>query len=186
MENELPADHSRITLAGGCFWCLDAAYRRLRGVRAVECGYSNGHVPHPSYAEVCTGQTGHAEVIRLDFDPRELTLDDVLDVFFAIHDPTTPNRQGNDVGPQYRSGIYTDGAEQDGAVRTYMDRLRASGLFSHPIVTEIAPESNYSVAEPEHQDYFDRHPNQGYCAVVIAPKVGKLRQRYAALLRDGA
>lgn len=176
----------RITLAGGCFWCLDAAYRRLRGVRAVECGYSNGHVPQPSYAQVCTGRTGHAEVVRVEFDPAEIRLDDLLDVFFAIHDPTSLNRQGADVGPQYRSGIYTHSAEQDAAVRAYVQRLASSGVFDRPLVTEIAPETNYSPAEAEHQNYFDRNPHQGYCAVVIAPKLDKLQQRHRALLRDGA
>ncbi|MGC8701912.1 MAG: peptide-methionine (S)-S-oxide reductase MsrA [Thiomonas sp.] len=179
----LPSLPQRITLAGGCFWCLDAAYRPLRGVLRVECGYSNGHVLRPSYRDVCTGRTGHAEVIRLDFDPDVLPLNAVLEVFFAMHDPTTRNRQGNDVGPQYRSGIYTHDAAQLTAVRSFVQRLSEQKLFADPIVTEIEPESNYSPAEEEHQDYFAHHPYQGYCAAVIAPKVDKLRKRYAALLR---
>lgn len=182
----LPALPQRITLAGGCFWCLDAAYRPLRGVLRVECGYSNGTTLRPSYREVCTGQTGHAEVIRLDFDPDVLGLDTVLEVFFAMHDPTTLNRQGNDVGTQYRSGIYTHDAAQLAAVRAYVQGLRDQALFTDPIVTEIAPEANYSPAESEHQDYFTHHPYQGYCAAVIAPKVDKLRRQYAALLRKDA
>ena len=182
----LPSLPQRITLAGGCFWCLDAAYRPLRGVLRVECGYSNGHAQNPSYHDVCTGQTGHAEVIRLDFDPDALPLDTVLDVFFAMHDPTTPNRQGNDVGPQYRSGIYTHDAAQLAAARSYVQRLHDQAVFADRIVTEVEPESNYSTAEAEHQDYFAHHPYQGYCAAVIAPKVDKLRKRYAALLRQPA
>lgn len=182
----MPTPSQRITLAGGCFWCLDAAYRRLRGVLHVECGYSNGHTPNPSYREVCTGRTGHAEVVRLDFDPEVLPLDTVLEVFFTLHDPTTPNRQGHDIGPQYRSGIYTHDAQQLAAVRRFVQQLGAQQVFSAPIVTEIAPESNYSPAEPEHQDYFARHPYQGYCVAVIAPKLDKLRRRHAALLRSGA
>jgi len=182
----LPSLPQRITLAGGCFWCLDAAYRPLRGVLRVECGYSNGHAMHPSYREVCTGRTGHAEVIRLDFDPDVLPLSTVLEVFFAMHDPTTLNRQGNDVGPQYRSGIYTHDAEQLAAVRDFVQKLSAQKLFSDPILTEIEPESNYSPAEAEHQGYFAHHPYQGYCAAVIAPKVDKLRKHYATLLRAGA
>lgn len=182
----LPSLAQRITLAGGCFWCLDAVYRPLRGVLQVECGYSNGHTPNPSYREVCTGTTGHAEVIRLDFDPAVLPLDAVFDVFFAMHDPTTLNRQGHDVGTQYRSGIYTHDAAQLQAVQAYVQVLRDQKLFAAPIVTEIAPESNYNPAEAEHQNYFARHPYQGYCAAVIAPKLDKLRRRYAALLRPDA
>jgi peptide-methionine (S)-S-oxide reductase len=182
----LPALPQRITLAGGCFWCLDAAFRPLRGVLRVECGYSNGHTPQPSYAQVCTGKTGHAEVIRLDFDPDVLPLSTVLDVFFAVHDPTTPDRQGNDIGPQYRSGIYTHGSEQLAAVQAYVQALRDRHAFAAPIVTEIAPETNYAPAELEHQDYFARHPYQGYCAAVIAPKLDKLRKQYANLLRRPA
>jgi peptide-methionine (S)-S-oxide reductase len=182
----LPSLPQRITLAGGCFWCLDAAYRPLRGVLRVECGYSNGHALNPSYRDVCTGRTGHAEVIRLDFDTDALPLDTVLEVFFAIHDPTTLNRQGNDVGPQYRSGVYCHDAAQLTAVRAYVQALREQNLFADPLVTEIEPETNYSPAEAEHQDYFAHHPYQGYCAAVIAPKLDKLRKHYAALLRQPA
>lgn len=186
MENQQLNRLETITLGGGCFWCLDAAYRPLRGVLRVECGYSNGQTLHPSYREVCTGNTGHAEVVRLDFDPDVLPLDTVLDVFFAMHDPTTLNRQGNDVGTQYRSGIYTHDAAQLAAVQAYVRRLRERGTFAAPLITEIAPEANYSPAEADHQDYFARHPYQGYCAAVIAPKVDKLRRSYAALLRPSA
>lgn len=180
-----PTDTTRLlTLAGGCFWCLDAVYTRVRGVESVECGYSNGHVIHPTYAQVCTGQTGHAEVVRVRYSPQTIGLNDLLDIFFTIHDPTTRNRQGSDVGPQYRSGIYTHGPDQSGAVHAYLDDLRARAVFSAPLVTEVAPEDNYSPAEPEHQRYFEHHPEQGYCTVVVAPKVGKLRSHFADLLRE--
>ena len=162
----LPALPQRITLAGGCFWCLDAAYRPLRGVLRVECGYSNGTTLRPSYREVCTGQTGHAEVIRLDFDPDVLSLDTVLDVFFAMHDPTTLNRQGNDIGTQYRSGIYTFSEAQqheaEAAKASYGPALRAKGYG--PITTEILPAPEFFYAEDYHQQYLDKNP-QGYCGL---------------------
>ena len=177
---------STITLGGGCFWCTEAVFERVRGISHVQSGYCNGAVPQPSYEQVCTGRTGHNEVVRLTFDPAVISTQQILEIFFAIHDPTTLNRQGNDVGTQYRSGIYSHDAAQLAAVRAYMQRLRDQALFTDPIVTEIAPEANYSPAESEHQDYFTHHPYQGYCAAVIAPKVDKLRRQYAALLRKGA
>ncbi len=175
-----------ITLAGGCFWCLDAVFRRVRGVGSVECGYTNGHVIAPTYAEVCTGRTGHAEAVRIDYMPECIGLDDLLDIFFTIHDPTTRDRQGNDVGPQYRSAIFTHGPEQAAAVHAYVDDLRKRRLFDAPIVTVIEPENNYSPAEAGHQRYFERNPDQGYCAFVVAPKVGKLRSHFADRLAHDA
>ena len=170
-----------ITLAGGCFWCLEAVYLRVRGVLAVESGYSNGHVVNPSYEQVCDGDTGHAEVVRVTFDPAQVSLRQLLEIFFAIHDPTTPDRQGNDVGPQYRSGIYYETAEQAQVARAVMDELVASGAYNAPIVTELLPLANYWRAEDYHQNYFAQHPGQGYCAFVVAPKVVKFERHFAAL-----
>lgn len=167
-----------ITLAGGCFWCVEAVYLRVRGVLAVESGYSNGHVANPSYEQVCAGDTGHAEVVRVTFEPTQVSLRQLLEIFFAIHDPTTPDRQGNDVGPQYRSGIYYETPEQQQVARALMDEL--AGAFNAPIVTELLPLANYWRAEDYHQNYFARHPNQGYCAFVVAPKVVKFERHFAA------
>jgi peptide-methionine (S)-S-oxide reductase len=171
------------TLAGGCFWCLDAVFSRLEGVAAVECGYSNGADPHPTYERVCSGTTGHAEVVRLRFDPRVTSYRDVLGVFFSIHDPTTLNRQGADVGTQYRSGIYTHDDAQAREAAGFIAELEQRGVFDGPIVTEVAPVSNYHRAEDYHQRYFEQHPHQGYCAAVIAPKVQAFRREYAARLK---
>lgn len=176
-------DRSVLALGGGCFWCTDAVFRRVRGVESVECGYSNGHRPQPTYEEVCSGTTGHAEVVRLVYDPHEVSTRQLLEIFFATHDPTTPNRQGHDVGPQYRSGIYTTTAEQEQAARALIGELEAARVYERPIVTEVLPLANYWPAEDYHQDYYARHPGQGYCMAVIVPKLAKFRQRYAAWLR---
>lgn len=169
-----------ITLGGGCFWCTEGVFKRVRGVVAVESGYCNGHVVQPTYEQVCSGDSGHVEVIQVTYDPAKVELDDLLRVFFATHDPTTMNRQGNDVGPQYRSGIYwTSESQRESAERI---KAEAAGLWSAPIVTEVVQRENYSCAESYHQDYFDRNPNQGYCAVIIAPKISKFRKTFAHLL----
>ena len=171
-----------ITLGGGCFWCIEAVYERVEGVVAVESGYCNGHVSSPTYEQVCTGQTGHAEVVRVSFDPARITLREVLEIFFVVHDPTTPDRQGNDIGPQYRSGIYWHTSDQqavaDEVIATLQQRL------DHRVVTEVAPERNYSAAEAYHQHYFANHPGQGYCAFVVAPKVEKFRKTFAQRVRE--
>ncbi len=171
-------DHasSTITLAGGCFWCIDAVFRRTRGVRHVESGYSNGHATHPSYEAVCGGQTGHAEVVQVQFDPAVLSLQQVLEIFFTVHDPTTLNRQGNDVGTQYRSGIYWHRPEQAEVARAVMAEVDAR--VGGRLVTELAAEDNYWPAEDYHQHYFANHPGQGYCAMVVAPKVEKFRRTF--------
>lgn len=171
------------TLAGGCFWCLEAVFLEVNGVLSVESGYSNGHDPRPNYDAVCRGDTGHAEVVRLSYDPGRVDFRTLLSIFFAIHDPTTPNRQGNDVGTQYRSGIYTHDEEQARTAQELIAELEMQQLFDAPIVTEVRPVSNYHRAEEHHQRYFERHPGQGYCAVVVAPKVAKFRQQFAPLLR---
>lgn len=173
-----------ITLAGGCFWCLEAVYEQVRGVLHVESGYSNGHVPRPSYEQVCQGDTGHAEVVKIDFDPAVVSLRELLEVFFVIHDPTTRHRQGNDVGPQYRSGIYTHDEAQVAVAREVLAEVDAR--TGGKVVTELLPVANYSAAEAYHQHYFAQHPGQGYCAFVVAPKVEKFRHTFARLTRPGA
>ena len=170
-----------ITLGGGCFWCTEAVYKEVLGVTDVESGYSNGHVERPSYEQVCTGQTGHNEVVRLRFDPAQISLREILEIFFVIHDPTTLNRQGNDTGTQYRSGIYTSDAAQAQVAAEVVQELKDSGVYRSPVVTEILPVSNYWPAEDYHQDFFERNPNQGYCMAVAAPKVAKFRKTFARL-----
>ena len=171
-----------ITLGGGCFWCVEAVYEQVDGVLAVESGYSNGHIKQPSYEQVCQGTTGHAEVVRVQFDSTRITLREVLEIFFAVHDPTTLNRQGNDVGPQYRSGIYFHEPAQRAVAQALIDEVnQATG---GRVVTELAPLENYWPAEPYHQHYFERNPNQGYCSFVVAPKVAKFRKTFAARVRQ--
>jgi peptide-methionine (S)-S-oxide reductase len=173
----------RITLGGGCFWCLEAVYERVDGVIAVESGYCNGHVDQPTYEQVCTGLTGHAEVVQVSFDPARIPLREVLEIFFAIHDPTTPDRQGNDIGPQYRSGIYWHEPAQEIVAREVMEQARQA--HRAPLVTELRPRENYSRAEAFHQRYFARNPQQGYCAWVVAPKVEKFMRSFRARVRPG-
>ncbi|MEK8046490.1 peptide-methionine (S)-S-oxide reductase MsrA [Ideonella margarita] len=170
-----------ITLGGGCFWCTEAVYEQVRGVVAVESGYSNGHVNNPSYEQVCTGQTGHNEVVRVTFDTAEISLRDVLEIFFVVHDATSLNRQGNDVGTQYRSGIYFDDLADEAVIREVL--AEADAAAGGRVVTEVLPLDNYSKAEDYHQHYFANHPGQGYCAFVVAPKVAKFRQTFARLAR---
>ena len=172
-----------IVLGGGCFWCTEAVFKEVRGVTDVESGYSNGHVKQPSYEQVCTGTTGHNEVVRLTFDPEEVSLRELLEIFFAVHDPTTPNRQGNDVGTQYRSGIYFTTLEQQAESRAFIDQLTRDDVFGRPIVTEVKALDNYWPAEPYHQDFFERNPHQGYCMAVVAPKVAKFRRAFASRLK---
>lgn len=171
------------TLAGGCFWCLEAVYDQLKGVKSVTSGYAGGQMPNPSYEAVCTGRTGHAEVVQIEFDPVVLSYQDLLDVFFTIHDPTTLNRQGNDVGPQYRSAIFTHSPEQQAAAEDTIAALNDEQLWPNPIVTEVRPLDVFYPAEDYHQEYFVKHPFQGYCQVVIAPKVAKFRSKYLTRLK---
>ena len=174
-----------ITLGGGCFWCTEAVYVRVRGVTDVESGYSNGHVTRPSYEQVCGGDTGHNEVVKLEFDPAVISLREILEIFFVIHDPTTLNRQGNDVGTQYRSGIYFSTPEQEQVARSVRAEMAGDRQFAgKPIVTEVLPLASYWPAEDYHQDYFERNPNQGYCAFVVGPKVDKFRKTFAARVKD--
>lgn len=170
-----------IVLGGGCFWCTEAVYVQVKGVLDVESGYSNGQAVKPSYEDVCTGTTGHNEVVKLVYDPAQVSTRELLEIFFVIHDPTTLNRQGNDTGTQYRSGIYVGHAEQEAVAREVIAELAASGVYSRPIVTEVLPLDNYWPAEDYHQDFFARNPNQGYCMAVAAPKVAKFRKTFARL-----
>jgi len=170
-----------ITLGGGCFWCVEAVYLRVQGVTAVESGYCNGHVVRPTYEQVCGGETGHVEVVRVAFDTAQISLREILEIFFAIHDPTTLNRQGNDVGPQYRSGIYLHDESQRAVAQAVLDEAQAAHRGG--VVTELLPLDNYSTAEAYHQGYFDQHPSQGYCAYIIAPKVDKFRKTFRARVR---
>lgn len=172
-----------IYLGGGCFWCVEAVVVRVRGVLEVESGYANGHVPSPSYEQVCEGDTGHAEVLKVTFDTQQLPLPRLLEIFFGTHDPTTPNRQGNDVGPQYRSAIYTTSAEQLETVRAFVQALNSQNVFGMPVVTQVEPLDNYWPAENYHQDYFARNPHQGYCAYVVGPKVKKFMETFSAYVK---
>jgi peptide-methionine (S)-S-oxide reductase len=173
------------TLGGGCFWCLEAVYDELRGVISVESGYMGGRNPNPAYQEVCTGRTGHVEVTRIAFDVEVLSYSDLLDVFFAIHDPTSRDRQGNDAGPQYRSVIFYHDEGQRATAEETIGRLDAGGALRRPIVTEVRPASAFYRAEDYHQEYFRSNPDQPYCAFVVNPKVRKFREKFAARLKDG-
>jgi peptide-methionine (S)-S-oxide reductase len=170
-------------LGGGCFWCLEAVFDELAGVRSVESGYAGGRTANPGYDAVCSGSTGHAEVVRIGFDPAELSFRDLLTVFFTIHDPTTPNRQGNDVGSQYRSVIFCQTPEQRATAESVIADLTAGGLWRNPIVTEIAGADPFYEAERHHQEYYARNAGQPYCALVVAPKVAKFRKNFTERLK---
>jgi peptide-methionine (S)-S-oxide reductase len=172
------------TLAGGCFWCLEAAYSELRGVSAVQSGYTGGHVENPTYKQVCSGNTGHAEAVQITFDPEVISYADLLRVFYTIHDPTTLNRQGGDVGTQYRSAIYTASEVQLETAHAVTEEF--AKIWPKKIVTEILPLGPYYRAEPEHDNYFARNPYAGYCQAVVAPKVAKVRKEFTAKLRNKA
>jgi peptide-methionine (S)-S-oxide reductase len=171
------------TLGGGCFWCLEAVYEELRGVEKVESGYSGGTVPEPTYRQVCTGRTGHAEVVQVTFDPEVISFREILEVFFTIHDPTTLNRQGADVGPQYRSTIFYHDEDQRRVAEELIAELEERRLWEDPIVTEVTPFEVFYRAEDYHQGYFRNNAGQPYCQVVIAPKVAKFRKEYLAKLK---
>ena len=173
-----------ITLGGGCFWCTEAVYVKVRGVTDVESGYSNGQVNRPSYDDVCTGRTGCNEVIKLEYDPAQITVGEILEIFFVVHDATTLNRQGNDSGTQYRSGIYYSTDEQKQIANDMIRQMSQDKLFDRPIVTEVTPLVNYWPAEDYHQDFFAKNPNQGYCVAVAGPKVAKFRKTFASRVKD--
>jgi peptide-methionine (S)-S-oxide reductase len=171
------------TLAGGCFWCLEAVFDELKGVESVESGYSGGHAANPSYRAVCTGTTGHAEAVQITFDPAVISYEDLLRVFFATHDPTTLNRQGPDVGTQYRSAIFYQSPEQKAAAEKIIGEVNAAGIWGRPIVTEVNPFKEFFVAEDYHQEYFADNPYQPYCMAVVAPKVIKFRKHFVDMLK---
>ena len=184
MTNEQPKKRNQIaTLGGGCFWCTEAVFLRLRGVTRVTSGYTGGTVDNPTYRQICTGKTGHAEVVRIEFDPEEIAFTQILDVFFHTHDPTTLNRQGADVGTQYRSSVFWANKEQKEVAAKVIKDLDDSGEFDFPIVTTLEELGKFYPAEDYHQNYFDENPRQGYCEVVINPKVTKFQKRYKELLK---
>lgn len=178
MEGNPGRDLEVATLGGGCFWCTEAVFDELRGVADVVSGYAGGDVEEPTYEQVCTGRTGHAEVVQVSFDPSEITYREVLEIFFSVHDPTTLNRQGADVGTQYRSVVFHHTPEQKRIAEEVVRDLDAQGIWDDPIVTEVAPLDRFYPAEPYHQEYFRRNPEQGYCQFVVAPKVAKFRQKF--------
>lgn len=172
------------TFGGGCFWCVEAVFQELRGVERVVSGYTGGHVEDPTYEQICTGQTGHAEVCQITYDPTQITFKEMLEVFWRTHDPTTLNRQGNDVGTQYRSAVFYQTPEQKKQAEQYKQRLDESGAFQNPIVTKIEPLTKFYPAELYHQNYFRQNPNQGYCTFVIRPKMEKFRKAFADKLKS--
>jgi peptide-methionine (S)-S-oxide reductase len=178
-----PSTDETATLGGGCFWCLEAVYAGLKGVVRVESGYAGGTVPNPSYREVCAETTGHAEVVQLTFDPQVISFKEILEVFFTIHDPTTLNRQGADVGTQYRSAIFYHTPDQKATAEQVIRELTAAGVWEKPIVTEVTPFSAFYKAEAYHQEYFQRNPEQPYCQFVVAPKVASFRKKFLAKLK---
>jgi peptide-methionine (S)-S-oxide reductase len=169
---------------GGCFWCTEAVFKALKGVAQVQSGYCGGHVDYPTYEQICEKQTGHIEVVKIDFDPQLVSYQELLEVFFATHNPTTPGRQGNDVGPQYQSAIFYQSPDQQAVSKQYMADLVAEMAFEHPICTELRPAATFWPAEQYHSDYFSLHPEQGYCQMVIAPKVSKFRKQFADKLKS--
>jgi peptide-methionine (S)-S-oxide reductase len=177
------ATNEKATLGGGCFWCLEAVYQEMEGVTSAVSGYMGGHVDNPSYHDVCGGRTGHIEVVQVSFDPEITTYREILEVFFAIHDPTSQDRQGNDSGPQYRSAIFYHDARQQSVADELIRELEADKIWSRPIVTEVRPATEFYPAEDYHQNYFRNNPQQGYCAFVVAPKVRKFRDKFASKLR---
>lgn len=179
--SSFPSTAQTLVLGGGCFWCTEAVYVEVKGVLDVESGYSNGHAINPSYEQVCTGTTGHNEVVKLVYDPAVISTREILEIFFVIHDPTTLNRQGNDVGTQYRSGIYVTTPEQREVANDIIRELSQDKIYGRSVVTEVQDLSNYSAAEAYHQDFFARNPYQGYCMAVAAPKVEKFRKTFARL-----
>jgi peptide-methionine (S)-S-oxide reductase len=178
------SNRAAVTLGGGCFWCLEAVYLRVRGVHSVVSGYAGGEHPAPTYREVCSGRTGHAEVVRVEFDPDVVSFKEILRIFFTIHDPTTLNRQGADRGTQYRSIILFHDSEQERISREVMAQLTETGTFDDPLVTELVPIEDFHPAEVEHEEYYDRNPQAPYCQAVVAPKVSKARQELSHLMLD--
>jgi peptide-methionine (S)-S-oxide reductase len=180
---EKEGSHEIATLGGGCFWCLEAVFDDLKGVESVESGYMGGDLKNPSYEDVCSGTSGHAEVVQIRFDPTVVSLRDILEVFFVIHDPTTLNYQGNDYGPQYRSAIFYHSPEQKATAEAVIAKLQGEGIWRKPIVTEVTPAGEFYIAEREHQEYYQRNPYQPYCMMVVQPKVSKFRKLFLDKLK---
>jgi len=178
------SEQQTIVLGGGCFWCTEAVYVNVKGITDVESGYSNGQTTRPSYEQVCTGRTGSVEVVKLTYDPALISTRQVLEIFFVVHDPTQLNRQGNDTGTQYRSGIYYTTPEQKAEAEAIIGQLAGEKIYSTPVVTEVKPLEHYFAAEEYHQDFFAKNPNQGYCMAVAAPKVAKFRKTFIDLVKD--
>jgi peptide-methionine (S)-S-oxide reductase len=182
-DNDTNRGREEASFAGGCFWCLEAVYGRLQGVESVESGYMGGSIANPTYEQVCQGDTGHAEVVRVEFDPSAISYRELLNVFFSIHDPTTLNRQGSDVGTQYRSAVFYRSPEQKSDAEAVIDELTTQKVFAKPIVTEVVPASTFYIAEGYHQRYFENNPLQPYCQFVVSPKIAKFRQQWADRLK---
>jgi peptide-methionine (S)-S-oxide reductase len=180
---QIPSHAETLVLGGGCFWCTEAVFVQVKGVLDVESGYANGHTLNPTYEQVCDGRTGHNEVVKLIYDPQVISTRVLLEIFFVIHDPTTLNRQGNDRGTQYRSGIYVTTPAQVELAQQIISEIDAEGVFESPVVTEVLPLQNYSAAEEYHQDFFERNPTQGYCLAVAAPKVWKFKKTFSEWVR---
>ena len=179
------SDRELATVGGGCFWCVEAVFEEVDGVESVTSGYAGGHVEDPSYEEVCSGTTGHAEVVQVEYDPDVVSYRDVLEIFFAVHDPTTEDREGPDVGSQYRSAVYYHDEDQREVVEAYVDELESNGVYDDSIVTEVAPLETFYPAEEYHQDYYEKNPDQPYCAIQIPPKLEKVREKFADRLVAG-
>lgn len=184
VDNSVAKDTETAVLGGGCFWCVEAVYERVNGVLSVESGYAGGHVKNPTYKQVSSGRTGHAEVAKITYDPSVISYEELLEVFWHSHNPTTKNRQGADVGPQYRSVIFYMNDEQKEIAEKSLKETDTSDLWEDPIVTEIEPLENFSVAENYHQNYYENNPNAGYCSIVIAPKIAKFEKEFPHLLKD--
>ena len=182
--NQRVSSREVATLAGGCFWCLEAVYDQVEGVESVESGYIGGALPDPTYEQVCTGRTGHAEAVKITFDPARISYRQLVEIFFAIHDPTTLNRQGNDVGTQYRSAIFYHTEEQRRTAEEVIAGVEKEHIYPNPIVTELKPATHWYEAEGYHQEYFARNPSQGYCSYVVGPKVAKFRKQFSAKLKS--
>lgn len=176
-------EEKEATFGAGCFWCVEAIFDQLKGVKSVKPGYAGGHIKNPAYREVCSGKTGHAEVVRINYDAEIVSFQKLLEVFWSVHDPTTLNRQGNDIGTQYRSVIFYHNDEQKKAAETFKEKLAASGAFNQPIVTEITPINNYFDAEEDHRDYYLNNPEQGYCQMVVKPKVEKFKAAFNDVIK---
>lgn len=178
------AHYAQATLGGGCFWCIESAFKQVEGIVDAQSGYAGGHIANPSYQQICSGNSGHAEVVRLTYDPAQISFAEILQIFFALHDPTQLNRQGNDIGPQYRSVIFCHDQQQQDTATTIIAQAEADQIWDAPVVTAVEPLTSYFAAEDYHRDYYENNPQQPYCAMVIGPKLAKFRQTFAKRLKQ--